>query len=266
MLGVCPNNTRLAVRYWYHNTIGNFIEQVAQHYRDIDIGTNFDEPITSPYRILNETVSQKSRDKQPAPGLDKQLIRAIIEGTQYPLALYGAIINRVNVDSSINKHRAGFIKAYLNRMMRSNKNNHKELITMYLNENNNETPYLLGRLFAVLEKLQSDATGSGKNGKGELNSTIKDKYFSSASKTPLQVFPTLINLSTYHLKKLYAETKWGFKTDALINDIMGKLPDERYPKSLSMADQGLFQIGYFHQRTALFKKRDVVETVGEGQL
>ena len=49
---------------------------------------------------------------------------------------------------------------------------------------NNESPnraYLLGRLFAVLERIQYQALG-------ELNAGIADRYYGSASAVPFSVF------------------------------------------------------------------------------
>ena len=52
---------------------------------------------------------------------------------------------------------------------------------MGLNENTNEKAYVLGRTFAVLEAIQEDANPG-------INTTIKDRYYNSASTTPASVF------------------------------------------------------------------------------
>ena len=56
---------------------------------------------------------------------------------------------------------------------------------MGLNENTNEKAYVLGRIFAVLEAIQEEANPG-------INTTIKDRYYNSASTTPVSVFPILI--------------------------------------------------------------------------
>ena len=66
---------------------------------------------------------------------------------------------------------------------------------MSLDKTNQTPAYLCGRLFAVLEKLQQDASNNS------LNRTIKDAYFASASAKPALVFPKLIRLAQNHLSK-----------------------------------------------------------------
>ncbi len=113
---------------------------------------------------------------------------------------------------------------------------------MSLNKESTNIPYTLGRLFSVLESIQHDANPN-------LNSTIKDKYFNSASATPAHIFPTLVNLSQKHLKKL--ENGKQIFYDKLIIELLSILGEE-YPSRLSLAQQGAFQLGYYHQRQEKF--------------
>ena len=115
---------------------------------------------------------------------------------------------------------------------------------MSLDRGNTEVPYLLGRLFAVLEKAQKDALGKN------LNTTIKDRYFSAASATPRSVFPLLLRLSQHHI----AKAEYGYKSDRLIAEIMDLLPAERFPAHMKLEDQGLFAVGYYHQRNDFYRK------------
>jgi len=107
----------------------------------------------------------------------------------------------------------------------------------------------LGRLFAVLEKAQEDANPGAK-----LNSTIKDKYFTSASATPGIVFPRLLALSNHHIKK----SEYGSTAERRIQEIMEKLyvDDSPFPNRLTMEDQGIFILGYYHQRNDFYKKSE----------
>mgnify|MGYP002508397005 FL=1 len=61
----------------------------------------------------------------------------------------------------------------------------KEVLTVSLNPDSSNIPYSLGRMFSVLEAIQSSANPG-------INATIKDKYFNSASATPSRVFPSLL--------------------------------------------------------------------------
>src|SRR5690606_34734762 len=113
-----------------------------------------------------------------------------------------------------------------------------------LNKDEQRIGYRLGRLFAVLEKLQEDANPG-------LNSTIRDRYYSSASCTPKAVFGTLMRLHTHHLKKL-SNPAWQGAAEKNIGDIMDGIIE--FPSNLSLEEQGLFAVGYYHQRQHRFVK------------
>jgi len=245
ILGLSPNNARLAIRFWYVDTFGNFLEKVGQHHLDMEIIRNDSEPkYTSVYRLLMETVAKSSTDRKASPILGGLIMRSILNNTTYPIQMYSAILNRVKVERSINRVRAGFIKAYLLRLARSGSTNIKEdLITMKLNEDSSNVPYRLGRLFAVLEKVQSETNKS-------MGSTINSKYFSSASATPSVVFPVLLKLAQHHI----AKSDWGFKTSQSMEEILSGV--DEFPKYLGLEEQGMFMLGYYHQRKANYTKKE----------
>ena len=108
---------------------------------------------------------------------------------------------------------------------------------MELNEQSCYQPYVLGRLFAVLEAVQ-DAANPG------VNTTIKDKYFNSACAAPSVVFPTLIKLAQKHLQKLGQGSKSFYSRQ--LTELMGKMT-QPYPAHMTLPEQGAFEIGYYHQ-------------------
>ena len=118
---------------------------------------------------------------------------------------------------------------------------------MSLDSEMRDVPYLLGRLFAIFEKAQVDAMG-GK----EPNATIRDRYFGSASATPRAVFPVLFRLNQHHVSK---GERGGYYTK-LIGEVTEHLPAENLPTHMRLEEQGLFAIGYYHQRNAFFRKQD----------
>ena len=122
---------------------------------------------------------------------------------------------------------------------------------MSLNPESTSIPYQLGRLFAVLENIQIKANPNSK-----INTTIKDKYFSSASTTPAMVFPLLVNLSQKHLRKIGGKQAWYL--DGNMQEIMGKL-GETYPARLNLGEQGAFQLGYYHQKQSHFLGKNTKE-------
>ena len=109
--------------------------------------------------------------------------------------------------------------------------------------------YRLGRLFAVLEKIQEEASPG-------LNATIRDRYYGAASSTPVAVFTTLLRLKNHHLGKLHRGR--AVQMETLIGEIMDGLAD--FPRQLALPDQGRFALGYYHQRQTFFTKSETTNT------
>ena len=192
------------------------------------------------YWIKGEMVSPKSSNEKVNPDLMTKLFEAVMYHSRFPAALLETLVRRVKTDRYINDTRAGLIKAYLNR-------NEKEEIKLALDKENRDQAYLCGRLFAVLEWLQKRALG-------DLNTTIKDKYFASAAAKPATVFPKLLTLAQAHIKKLDGEGNKVYY-NKLIGQIINDINDE-FPTTLSLVDQGKFIIGYYQQNQDFFVKKE----------
>lgn len=257
ILGLSPNASRISIRFFHTDSFGGFVEKAAQHYKDMEIIKDFDnKPANIPiWMILGETVSPKSRDKDAAPLLAGAVMRSIISGTPYPASLFNSVMIRIRADMDdkeknihrVNYVRASIIKAYLLRNARINNNKKlEEVLTVNLNEKSTNTEYLLGRLFAVLEKAQQDANPG-------INATIKDRYFASACATPAAVFPILLRLAQHHISK----SDYGYSIDRKIELIMNEIM--KFPSHLTLEQQGTFVIGYYHQRVKLYQKTDKTE-------
>lgn len=249
ILGLSPNNARLSIRFWHVDTFGEIAERIMQHYLDMQIEGMDKFPTVT--RLLIELAPERKYDNIPRIA-EGQIMRAILTGQPYPNSLLTQLILRIRADSDkdnrqlkINMYRAGFIKACLLRKYRAGGNKKmEEVVSVSLNEESTNTAYRLGRLFALLEKAQIKALGS------DLNATIKDRYFSSASSTPAAVFPVLLRLSQYHLSKA-ENSSW---LDKLIEKVMSEISD--FPAHLSLNEQGLFILGYYHQREALYRNKE----------
>lgn len=258
--GFTPNSSRICQKFMVRNKFGKIIDNVKQHQQDMAIcGSNGEIPL---WRINKELVSPNSANAI-SPALQSDIFQAILNGTNYPYTLLETVVRRVCTDSDtdsnnkikINEVRAGLIKAFINRKARINGD--KEEITVALNPENKNPAYLCGRLFAVLEKIQLEAADV------KLNRTIKDAYFSSASSRPALIFPRLIDLSKFHLSKLSEGRAIYFSK--LIDEIMDNIEDN-LPANLSLIDKGNFQVGYFHQNSYFFTKKEKneePETVNE---
>lgn len=242
LLGLAPNVARVCVRFWYKNTFGHFVEQMKQHQEDMKIIRPVHVKWPASIKDILKTLALKEDNKNLPRTLEASLIQAILNGTAYPTGVYQTILMRIRADVRdelfINFTRASFIKAYLVRQNR-NSTDKKEEITVALNEQSMSTAYQLGRLFAVLEKLQKTADNTG----------LRERYFQSASTTPTVVFPTMLHLAQHHI----AKSTWGKSGDYLISAILQHVTE--FPVTLSTEDQGRFILGYYHQRQDLYTKK-----------
>ena len=249
ILGMSPNASRLSVRFWHVSTVEDIIAKIGQHFRDLSIIKNYDSDTEFPgmWQLLMETaVFRKSENISPV--LSGSIIRSIMTGAAYPQSLMTTIIGRIRADQEINYLRAAMIKACLVRKYRINQIS-KE-VTMALDKESTNIAYRLGRLFAVLEKAQRDAIPGA-------NTTIKDSFYGSASATPRTVFPRLLRLAQHHIQK----AEYGRNTDKMIEEIMQDI--QAFPAHLSLDDQGLFAIGYYHQRKDFYTKSNKKEDNNE---
>lgn len=254
ILGLAPNKARISVRFFYQDLFGKTIYRVMQHYQDMQIVKEYDEQPTylSVRQILDETASKNASEPKVMPLMGGAVFRAILNNTPYPAALYNAVITRIRADQDnkekrikkINYQRAAIIKAYLTRKYRRQAQHpFQEVFCMSLNEKSTIPAYVLGRLFAVLEKVQQEAVPNA-------NATIKDRYFTSACATPASVFPVLLRLSQHHISK----AEYGYASDRRIEAILNLLEIDKnpIPAHLSLDEQGLFVLGYYHQRAAFY--------------
>ncbi len=256
VLGLSPNKSRISVRFYWQGHFGSLADKLVQHASDLTIAGESDNGPPSIYRLLVETVPKqvKSPYQQISPTMSGALFRAIIQGGMYPRSLFNAILNRIRADGDVNAVRAAAIKAYLLRYARIHgMDSLKGVISVALNTQTNDPAYRLGRLFAVLEKAQADAAG----GYSKLNATIKDRYFGAASSSPASVFPLLLRLSQHHI----AKSDYGRIRDMEIQEIMSGL--DRFPSHLNLQQQGLFVLGYYHQKETFFAKKEDVQEKGD---
>jgi CRISPR-associated protein Csd1 len=247
VLGLSPNNARVAVRFFWKGDFGDLVSKLGEHAADLALSGHEDRHHETPtvYRILSETMrvggdGKKVGDGAP-PLLGGQLFRSIMDGNAYPYSLYVLILNRIRADGIVNHLRVSILKAYLSRYSRIHKVAHiEEGLTLTLDPQVNEPAYRLGRLFAVLERAQQDAAS------GKLNATIKDRYFSSASSNPGAVFPILIKLAQHHMSK----SRYGDFRDREIQEILQGV--DGFPSNLDLNRQGIFILGYYHQKQDFF--------------
>lgn len=242
VLGLAPNAARISIRFWQVGTVAELAGRIRQHFDALRIvRPNYEKRYLSIFRLLVNTAALGKSENIP-PNLAGDTMRAILSGSPYPATLLQASVRRIRAEQEVNYPRASLIKACINR------SSGKEELKVSLDEKNTNTAYRLGRLFAVLERVQERANPS-------INTTIRERFYGAASATPVTVFPTLLKLKNHHIAKLdnKGEAKNQEKLIGAIMDdgIDGKLG---FPPTLSLPDQGRFAIGYYHQRQAFFPK------------
>ena len=249
VLGLAPNAARLSVRFFWQNNFGTLARNIARHYERLDIvRPSFDKFPTLPiWRLVQETVRRPAPGASPAdpsPRLAGDLLLAVLNDALYPATLLDGVSLRIRAEHDVTRGKAAILKAYYLR--NSSNQNMKEVMTVELNEQSAYLPYVLGRLFAVLEAVQQSANPG-------INTTIKDRYFNSASATPASVFPLLLNLAQKHLAKLDS----GLATyyDKKITELNSRITCT-LPARMSLPEQSAFQIGYYHETQKRYAKKE----------
>ena len=246
LLGLSPNSARIVVRFWHETTVAALSESIAAWYDDLQMvrGENSPYPEYMPLpRLLGNLVLDGKMENLPSD-LIAQITDAALNNRVLPVSLLQAALRRNKAEQKITYGRASLLKAYINRAIRAGRLKNMEELTMSLDRNRQDIGYVLGRLFAVLEKTQAEANPG-------LNATIADRYFGSASSTPIAVFGTLMRLLPHHLNKLEFEGR-AVQLQWEIRQILEHC--QKFPNHLNLEQQGLFAIGYYHETQFLFTK------------
>lgn len=255
VLGLAPNAARISIRFWETTTARDLAHRIKQHFDDITlVHAPHEAEHLSLFRLLTGVALLNKADNIP-PNLGGEVMRAILEGLPYPSTLLNLAVARCRAEQKPSYARAAVIKACLNRWIRSRKTQEKEFLPM-LDPSNYNPAYRLGRLFAVLEKIQEESAG----GAGKLNATIRDRYYGAASSSPASVFPMLLKLEKHHVSKLDERGKKMLyrafndnRPDDYVGQVLSRVSE--IPNHLALPEQGRFALGYYHQRQAFFSKQ-----------
>ncbi len=258
ILGLSPNAARLSVRFFLHNTFQGFLDHIQAHYDRLEIAQSNDNKFDNIplWRLLYATVRSQTKyepssykeakqnlEKYLPPELSGEILRSILMNTRYPATLLNGITLRIRAEHEITRSRAAAIKACLlqNYRFLPIYSALREVLTVELNDSCNYQPYVLGRLFAVMEQIQLASAD------WKLNRTIKDSYFTSAATTPKNIYAKLFPLSEYHMKKLLRDKPGlanilGKEKGSLIGKLTAPIPPRFMPE-----ETDCFYIGYYHQ-------------------
>ena len=245
ILGLSPNAARISIRFWMEDSFGNIMENYQRFLSDMKIEPPDQDKGIALWKYLCETAVQ-GKSENVAPNLAGAWMSAILTGSNYPYTLLSTVLMRIRATHEINARRVAILKSILVR-------NFKMEVPVAFDPENSNKGYLLGRLFAVYERVQIAASGD------KINATVKDKFYGSASAQPRKVFHLLESGSANHLSKL-GKQKPGYKVvlEKILAEIFDKMSpaDDPFPASLSAEQQALFGVGYYHQRQEFFKSHD----------
>jgi CRISPR-associated protein Csd1 len=268
MLGLAPNAARISIRFYHCLPLHELGERILQYFKDLELVRGPNDPQYPSLKRLLQAVCL-STSSQPygdidrvPPNLGGAIVDAVFAGPDvpYPSLWLNAAVGRCRAEQNVNYLRAAAIKACLNRQLRRssvslpNQPTEKEFLPM-LDHENIKPAYRMGRLFAVLERIQEESAG----GPGKLNSTIRDRFYGAASSSPATVFPMLFKLKNHHISKLDEKARrilYRAFEDNRPDDYIGQIMQHvvEIPAHLALKDQGGFALGYYHQRQAFFTK------------
>ena len=244
VLGLAPNAARISIRFYFEDSFGVLTKNYQRYLQDMALEPAPRELYPPLWRYLVDLAVLGKRENIP-PNLSGEWMRAILSGTRYPMTLLSTVLLRIRSDGGVGALRVAILRSLLVRNFHLAKE-----APVALDTENTNRGYLLGRLFAVYERVQLAALG-------DVNASIKDKFYGSASAQPRKIFPMLDSGSANHLSKLGKQSS-GYRvvlerTIAAIMDMMTPVSDP-FPASLSAQEQALFGLGYYHQRNEFFRK------------
>ncbi|MEO8663480.1 MAG: type I-C CRISPR-associated protein Cas8c/Csd1 [Bryobacteraceae bacterium] len=218
---------RAILRGLHTGTVDQIETNLAAYFESVDIGSPAPLPLTW---LMRSLVLQGKLENLP-PALVTDVFLAIIFGRRFPQTLLARAVSRCRAERKVTRERAAILRAFIIR-------NTPMEVTVGLDISNPSEAYRLGRLMALLERIQGAAQNNP-------NKTIVDRYYGAASTRPGTVFPRLIASAQHHLSKLTRGLAAFYQTE--LGDVVNGL--STFPATLSLENQGLFALGYYHQRS-----------------
>lgn len=254
LLGLSAQKSRIAVRSWLCAPVELWARRMKQFYADLAIAhAPYEAEHLSLYAVGAAMAPEKTIGDVESRCMI-ELLEAIFNGEAYPHSIFYIIMNHIRKEKDIGYQRASLIKAYLVRLARcpprtesegtrSRFNQVQEEVGVALDRAYANVGYCLGRLFAVLEKLQEESNQG-------LFSNVRERYYITASTAPAAAFPLLLRQKNSYLGRIANP----MKRENFEQEISGIVMNiKEIPKNLHLADQGRFAIGYYHQRQDFFQ-------------
>jgi len=241
VLGLTGSLGRLAIKLWCVDTIQNMMDKLNDHFKNLQLIKSFKDDPSYPsiYRLLSAALNMRWKETKKSDIFQhwyKTFIDAILTNKLYPLGFYITMIQALHHNHSSMYLKASLIKAYLIKNYKIGED------LMELNKNIDDKGYILGQIFALLEKANIDVMHP--------KTTLRDKFWASASTGPGRVFPILIDTVHHNLK----DYKYAAYIDKQLSELMEKLSS--IPKRLNIREQGLFILGYYHKKQDMYTRKE----------
>lgn len=228
------NGGRVQVRAWLDTTVDEAQQNLARWFaRQRIVGPWGEEPRPLGVQSLAAATVRDPRDLPPQTM--QGLLLAALGGRPLPPNLALQAVQRTRAEQTVQHHHAALLKLAL-----CSQQPHQEEAMSQLDLSNTHPAYLCGRLLAELEQAQRVASPGVK-------ASIVDRYYGTACTAPATVFGALIQNAQAHLAKLERDRPGAYAgIQATLEEILAALG--AFPRTLSLNEQSLFALGYYHQR------------------
>ena len=240
-VGLRASGARVVVSDWIDTTVGEAQLRMGRYFALQELVDAYGAPWEPAGlgRLLGGTVRDPRRDAVPALAIHA-LARLALAGTPLPLDVLYLAVRRNRAERDVSPARAMLIKMVLGS--RPDRPPGGEGWMSDLEPASTEPAYLCGRLLAVLDAIQAQAIAS-------LSASVVDRYLGAASSAPASVFDTLMPGAQAHMGKLRRDRPGvHHRLEETLETIVAPLSS--FPKTLTLEQQGLFALGFYHQRAS----------------
>jgi len=276
---------RATVRAFHTDTTKHVVQAIQHWFTDISIVGLRGKPAL--WRLLRSLAVRGEQANLP-PNLAGEVFLAALSASPLPVDVLGAAVRRCRSEPErrVSPERAALVKAVLTRSRERlirDFNIHFEEIQPAMNENEKNRGYLLGRVFACVERMQELALG-------DVGASVTDRYFASACATPQAVFPRLLKTEIHHFRKardgkfggaavithrmIDKLASWlvgnenGMRDQETVDDFLKRNAGKTmtgFPAFLPLPEQGLFTLGYHQQRSEFYTRREKQPATADAQ-
>lgn len=245
IVSLSASSARAVVREWIHideQRIERALTSWFELQQQVDPWGELGHP-SGIWRLA--AAAYRDARKEMTADVPRALIRAALAGDRLPQGLLTRVIERCRVDhDSRSKDRpVTYERALLIKALLASRNGWKAGEMAELDAQCSDQAYQSGRVMALLEDIQRAALG-------KIGATVVDKYYGAASAAPASVFGKLIGDAQNHLSKIRRDRE-GLHV-LLQTRLEGVLACvDVFPRTLTLERQGMFALGYYHERAAL---------------